>query len=30
VRFELFDGKHGGIEWRYPEAVGWLARRLAA
>lgn len=28
VRFELFDGKHGGIEWRYPEAVGWLAQRL--
>ena len=29
VRFELFDGTHGGIEWRYPEAVGWLAERLA-
>ncbi len=28
VRFELFDGKHGGIEWRYPEAIGWLAERL--
>jgi S-formylglutathione hydrolase FrmB len=29
VRFELFDGTHGGIEWRYPEAIGWLAERLA-
>ena len=29
VRFELFDGAHGGIEWRYPEAIGWLAERLA-
>jgi S-formylglutathione hydrolase FrmB len=30
VRFELFPGTHGGIEWRYPEAIGWLAERLAA
>lgn len=29
VRFELFDGRHGGIDWRYPEAIGWLAERLA-
>ncbi|HET9417067.1 MAG TPA: alpha/beta hydrolase-fold protein [Candidatus Limnocylindria bacterium] len=29
VRFELFDGRHGGMEWRYPEAIGWLAGRLA-
>ncbi len=29
VRFELFPGKHGGIEWRYPEAIGWLAERLS-
>ncbi|MGH2418757.1 MAG: alpha/beta hydrolase [Candidatus Limnocylindria bacterium] len=29
VRFELFDGTHGGIEWRYPEAIGWLAARLS-
>jgi S-formylglutathione hydrolase FrmB len=29
VRFELFDGRHGGIEWRYPEAIGWLAERLS-
>ena len=30
VRFELFDGTHGGIEWRYPAAIGWLAERLGA
>jgi S-formylglutathione hydrolase FrmB len=29
VRFELFDGAHGGMEWRYPEAIGWLAERLS-
>jgi S-formylglutathione hydrolase FrmB len=29
VRFELFPGAHGGIEWRYPEAIGWLAERLS-
>jgi S-formylglutathione hydrolase FrmB len=29
LRFELFDGTHAGIEWRYPPAVGWLAERLA-
>jgi hypothetical protein len=30
VRFELFDGTHGGIDWRYPEAIGWLAERLSS
>ncbi len=30
VHFELFDGTHGGIGWRYPLAIGYLARRLAA
>jgi hypothetical protein len=29
VRFELFDGKHGGIAWRYPIALRYLAERLA-
>ena len=29
LRFELFEGSHGGIEWRYPPAIGWLAERLA-
>jgi S-formylglutathione hydrolase FrmB len=29
IRFELFDGTHAGIAWRYPEAIGWLAEQLA-
>lgn len=29
VRFELFDGKHGGITWRYPLSLRFLAERLA-
>ena len=29
VQFELFDAKHGGIDYRYPQAVAWLAGRLA-
>ena len=29
LRYELFDGTHSGIDWRYPEAIGWLASRLA-
>jgi S-formylglutathione hydrolase FrmB len=28
LHFELFEGAHGGIEWRYPAALGWLAERL--
>jgi S-formylglutathione hydrolase FrmB len=28
VRCELFDGRHGGIEYRYPLALGHLAERL--
>jgi S-formylglutathione hydrolase FrmB len=27
--FELFDGTHSGIEWRYPLAVKYLAEKLA-
>jgi len=30
VRFELFEGTHAGLEWRYPGTVGWLAERLGA
>ena len=30
LRFELFDGTHAGIDWRYPEAIGWLAERLSS
>lgn len=29
-RFELFQGRHGGISHRYAETVAWLAARLAA
>ncbi|HEY2073662.1 MAG TPA: hypothetical protein VGG88_08815, partial [Gaiellaceae bacterium] len=28
VFFELFDAKHGGIEYRYPIAIRYLAERL--
>jgi hypothetical protein len=28
VYFELFDAGHGGIEYRYPLALAWLAERL--
>jgi S-formylglutathione hydrolase FrmB len=30
VFFELFEGKHGGIVWRYPIALKYLAERLRA
>jgi putative esterase len=29
VSFELFDGKHGAIEYRYPIALKYLAERLS-
>ncbi len=29
IAFELFDAGHGGIDYRYPLAVSWLAQRLA-
>ncbi|RVX47745.1 putative esterase [Nonomuraea polychroma] len=29
VYFELFDAGHGAIEYRYPLALAWLARRLS-
>ncbi|WP_133902169.1 alpha/beta hydrolase [Actinophytocola oryzae] len=29
VHFELFDGRHGGIEYRYPLALAWLCERIA-
>jgi hypothetical protein len=29
VAFELFDATHGGIGWRYPLALAYLARRLS-
>jgi hypothetical protein len=30
VFFELFEGTHGGIVWRYPLALRYLAERLGA
>jgi Putative esterase len=29
IFFELFEGKHGGITYRYPIALRWLAERIA-
>jgi S-formylglutathione hydrolase FrmB len=29
IFFELFPAGHGGIDYRYPKAVAWLAERLA-
>ncbi len=29
VHFELFEAGHGGIDYRYPLALEWLAQRLA-
>lgn len=28
INFELFEGKHGGIDYRYPLSLAWLARHL--
>jgi S-formylglutathione hydrolase FrmB len=30
IRFELFDGAHGGIDYRYPLSLAWLCQRLSA
>ena len=30
VFFELFDAKHGGIDYRYPLSLAWLSNQLAA
>jgi dienelactone hydrolase len=27
-RFELFDGGHGSIEYRYPQALRYLSERI--
>jgi hypothetical protein len=29
IRFEVFDARHGGIDYRYPQSLAWLCRRLA-
>jgi enterochelin esterase-like enzyme len=28
-RFELFDGRHGGTDWRYPLSLSYLASKLS-
>lgn len=30
LHFELFDGTHANIEWRYPQAIAWLIQQLGA
>ena len=29
VHFETYDAGHGGIDWRYPLSLAWLAQRLS-
>jgi hypothetical protein len=29
ICFELFDAKHGGIDYRYPMSLAWLCNRIA-
>jgi hypothetical protein len=29
IRFELFDGRHGNIAWRYPLSLAVLVERLS-
>lgn len=29
IHFETFDAAHGGIDYRYPQALAWLAQRMA-
>jgi hypothetical protein len=29
IHFETFDAPHGGIDYRYPQALAWLAKRMA-
>ncbi len=29
IRFELFDGTHSGIDYRYPLSLAWLCERIA-
>jgi hypothetical protein len=28
IHFETFDAPHGGIDYRYPQALAWLANRM--
>ncbi|POM26760.1 Carbohydrate acetyl esterase/feruloyl esterase precursor [Actinomadura rubteroloni] len=29
IHFELFEGAHGGIDYRYPLALAWICERIA-
>jgi hypothetical protein len=29
VRFELFDGTHAAIDYRYPLSLAWLCQRIS-
>jgi hypothetical protein len=29
IRFELLEAGHGGIDYRYPLSLAWLARRMS-
>jgi dienelactone hydrolase len=29
IRFELFEAGHGGIDYRYPLSLAWLAQRIS-
>jgi hypothetical protein len=29
IRFELFEGTHPGVDYRYPLALAWLCQRIA-
>jgi hypothetical protein len=29
IRFELFEGAHGGVDYRYPLSLAWLCQRIA-
>jgi hypothetical protein len=29
VHFELFEGTHGGVDYRYPLSLAWLCQRIA-
>jgi hypothetical protein len=30
IRYELFDGTHAAIDYRYPLALAWLSKRMSA
>jgi Putative esterase len=30
IQFEIFDARHGGIDYRYPLSLAWLCKRIAS